>query len=146
MVKKIFTILLVVPVFVSIMLFSTFMTPVSAGEPGEVFIGDPVTPFQLFIDLSISQDLLKESFEIREGFRAPTQPGWEPSSSIETTASETNSKAPAVQQQPATRAPDAAFGNPVLSFDGIPFSGFVPPDPTGDVGPGHYIQMEIAIH
>jgi len=138
-----FNSLLVVPAFVSIMLFSTFMTPASAGGGGPDFIGLPVTPFVLDIDLSntVQATSLKEGFEIRESFRAPTQPGWAPSSSIETTASETNSKATAVQQQPATRAPDAAFGTPVLSFDGIPNSGFVPPDPNGDVGPNHYIQM-----
>ncbi|MGH7320245.1 MAG: hypothetical protein ACRELA_11560 [Candidatus Rokuibacteriota bacterium] len=34
---------------------------------------------------------------------------------------------------------------PVLSFDGIPFTGAVPPDPIGDVGPNHYIQMVNAV-
>ena len=29
----------------------------------------------------------------------------------------------------------------LLNFEGIPFTGFVPPDPVGDVGPGHYVQM-----
>lgn len=28
-----------------------------------------------------------------------------------------------------------------LSFDGIGFTGSVPPDPVGDVGPNHYVQM-----
>ena len=79
MVNKIFTILLVIPAFASIMLFSTFMTPVSAGGPGPDFIGAPVTPFILNIDLSnaVQVALLDGESEIREGFRAPTQPGWE---------------------------------------------------------------------
>ena len=29
----------------------------------------------------------------------------------------------------------------LLSFEGMAYSGFYPPDPNGDVGPNHYIQM-----
>ncbi len=29
---------------------------------------------------------------------------------------------------------------PILNFDGIPATGYVPPDTVGDVGPNHYIQ------
>ena len=142
MVNKIFTILLVIPAFASIMLFSTFMTPVSAGGPGPDFIGAPVTPFILNIDLSnaVQATSLKEGFEIREGFRAPTQPGWENHSAIETTASETNYKASEVQQL-SMHAVDATFGTPTQNFEGIPFTGFRPPDTNGDIGPNHYIQM-----
>lgn len=44
-----------------------------------------------------------------------------------------------------TRAPNLAlpFTNafePFLQFEGISFTGVVPPDPIGDVGPNHYVQ------
>jgi hypothetical protein len=35
----------------------------------------------------------------------------------------------------------AVIGAPILNFDGIGFTGAVPPDTVGDVGPNHYIQM-----
>ncbi|MPZ49625.1 MAG: DUF11 domain-containing protein [Dehalococcoidia bacterium] len=35
----------------------------------------------------------------------------------------------------------AEFANANPNFDGIPYTGFVPPDPVGDVGPNHYIEM-----
>src|SRR6185295_777194 len=40
-------------------------------------------------------------------------------------------------------APSAAERTPafILSFNGIGFGGSVPPDPIGDVGPNHYVQM-----
>jgi hypothetical protein len=33
------------------------------------------------------------------------------------------------------------FSTPGQSFDGIPFTGFIPPDTNGDVGPNHYVQQ-----
>lgn len=33
-----------------------------------------------------------------------------------------------------------AFGTPLLNFDGIAFTGALPPDPNGDIGQNHYIQ------
>ncbi len=36
--------------------------------------------------------------------------------------------------------PPAAFGVPALNVAGIDFTGAYPPDPTGDVGPSHYVQ------
>lgn len=38
-----------------------------------------------------------------------------------------------------TRAP-LAFGTPVVNVDGINYTGALPADPTGDVGPDHYVQ------
>jgi len=35
----------------------------------------------------------------------------------------------------------ASFSTPVPNFDGIPATGFTPPDTNGDVGPNHYVQM-----
>ncbi|MGR8997988.1 MAG: hypothetical protein ACU88J_02945 [Gammaproteobacteria bacterium] len=35
----------------------------------------------------------------------------------------------------------SSFAIPKLNFEGQGFSGFAPPDPVGDVGPRHYIQM-----
>jgi hypothetical protein len=34
-----------------------------------------------------------------------------------------------------------SFETPIVSRDGIPFTGFRPPDTNGDVGPNHYVQM-----
>ncbi len=34
-----------------------------------------------------------------------------------------------------------AFNTPDRNFDGLGFSGSNPPDPVGDVGPNHYVQM-----
>ena len=70
---------------------------------------------------------------------APPDPDWEPSL-IETTASETNYKVSAVQQ-PSIAAVDGTFGTPLVSFNGIPFTGARPPDTNADVGPNHVIQM-----
>ena len=39
------------------------------------------------------------------------------------------------------RTESARTPAPALSFDGIPYTGVVPPDPVGDVGPNHYVQM-----
>lgn len=38
-----------------------------------------------------------------------------------------------------TRAP-LAFGTPLLNVNGINYTGALPADPTGDVGPAHYVQ------
>src|SRR4030095_5946398 len=37
-------------------------------------------------------------------------------------------------------APDPTFGTPLRSFAGRNFTGVVPADPVGDVGPNHYVQ------
>lgn len=45
---------------------------------------------------------------------------------------------------PRTVFPAAApesFTQPNPNFNGIGFTGFTPPDPNGDVGPSHYVQM-----
>lgn len=34
----------------------------------------------------------------------------------------------------------ASFSTPTQNFDGIPATGFLPPDTVGDVGPDHYVQ------
>lgn len=39
------------------------------------------------------------------------------------------------------RSQDLVFSTPSLNFEGIPFSGALPPDTVGDVGLSHYIQM-----
>ena len=80
MVNKNFSILLVVPVFVSIMLFSSFMTPVSAGmDGGPDFTGGPISSFDLDIDLGLAPQTASPQgeLEIKENFMAPVQPGWE---------------------------------------------------------------------
>ena len=143
MVNKIFTILLVIPAFASIMLFSTFMTPVSAGNPGPDFIGTPVTPVLLNIDLSTtlaSAASLDGESEIRGGYVAPTQPGWENHSAVETTEG-TTYYATSQQLLPSIAAIDVTFGTPVVNFEGISINGAVPPDTNADVGPNHVIQM-----
>jgi len=58
---------------------------------------------------------------------------------------------PAPAPRPAARArllanptappPSALFVPPDLNFDGQGFTGVVPPDPVGDIGPHHYIQI-----
>jgi len=50
---------------------------------------------------------------------------------------------PRVPDQLVAPAPAAAerTPTPLLSFDGISANGLVPPDPNGDVGPNHYVQM-----
>ncbi len=44
-------------------------------------------------------------------------------------------------QESAADATDRNFDPPELNFDGISFTGAVPPDTVGDVGLNHYIQM-----
>ena len=39
------------------------------------------------------------------------------------------------------RTESARTPAPARSFDGIPYTGVVPPDPVGDVGLNHYVQM-----
>ena len=36
---------------------------------------------------------------------------------------------------------DRVFTSPGLNFPGISFTGAAPPDPVGEVGPNHYVQM-----
>jgi hypothetical protein len=45
----------------------------------------------------------------------------------------------AQQQRPPAAADRTP--SPILGFDGIGAAGSVPPDPNGDVGPNHYVQM-----
>jgi hypothetical protein len=47
----------------------------------------------------------------------------------------------AVQEGSVLGLAPRAFTPPELDFDGQGFSGVAPPDPVGDVGPTHYIQM-----
>ena len=45
-------------------------------------------------------------------------------------------------QEKASRDASRVFTTPGrVNFEGIPFTGVVPPDTVGDVGPNHYIQM-----
>ena len=41
----------------------------------------------------------------------------------------------------SSRAATASSPDPILSFDGIGATGFVPPDTAGAVGPNHFVQM-----
>lgn len=44
-------------------------------------------------------------------------------------------------QESAPQGWARAFGTPILNFEGQGFTGVHPPDPEGDVGPHHYLQM-----
>jgi hypothetical protein len=44
-------------------------------------------------------------------------------------------------QRPATLGPGREQPSIVAQFDGIPATGFVPPDTVGAIGPNHYVQM-----
>ncbi len=48
---------------------------------------------------------------------------------------------PLVQLGTGAARAAAAVPAPSLSFEGVSFTGAYPPDPVGDVGPDHYIQM-----
>ena len=45
------------------------------------------------------------------------------------------------QENLVSRAPDQNFSMPDLNFEGLSFSGGIPPDTVGEVGANHYIQM-----
>lgn len=47
----------------------------------------------------------------------------------------------ALQEQLVRGTTDPGFGTPILNLDAQLFTGVNPPDPVGDVGPNHYIQM-----
>jgi uncharacterized repeat protein (TIGR01451 family) len=47
----------------------------------------------------------------------------------------------AYQSADALADTPAEFSNPTPNFDGIAFTGFIPPDTNGDVGPNHYVQQ-----
>ncbi len=46
-----------------------------------------------------------------------------------------------LQASARTESADRIFSSPVLNIAGINFTGALPPDTVGDVGPNHYIQM-----
>ena len=50
---------------------------------------------------------------------------------------------PLLERQAAAEgaATAKAFGTPGLNFEGISYTGVVPPDTVGEIGPDHYIQM-----
>ncbi len=43
------------------------------------------------------------------------------------------------------RTAGGGLSAPRVNIDGIHFTGFVPPDPVGDIGPNHYVQMANAV-
>jgi hypothetical protein len=48
---------------------------------------------------------------------------------------------PLLALQRSAPAASGTFSPLLVDIDGIPYGGTWPPDPVGDVGPGHYIQM-----
>ncbi len=82
----------------------------------------------------------------------PTVPPWQPGDPITRRPARRTTRqnpapgaAAAAAPDPLLAAPDAPisppFVPPALNFEGQAFTGAVPPDTVGDVGPAHYIQM-----
>jgi hypothetical protein len=122
-------------------LFAVFLPLIARGEaqppgPGIAgpFYGQPVTPHVFTGDL---RDL-------------PLKAGWvagnplivvpEGGNGGDTVSPPTRAAAlPSLAS--SAPSPSQVLGAPRQSFEGIAFTGFVPPDTVGDVGPNHYIQM-----
>ncbi len=108
-----------------------------AGAQAQPRVGEPVTPLVRDIDLR-SVVVRAEAWAAGEPVR------------ITEDLKETESPLPllgaAESGSPAGTAPSRATRiralapTPLVSVPGIPATGFLPPDPVGDVGPRHYIQ------
>ena len=112
--------------------------PVS-GQIEGLYVSEPVTPF--VVDAKMMSTLAATSAwqpgnPIKERDWAPPQVGFQ-----SLTDPQDVIPVPQQRQSQLLGPVDATFSTPVVNFEGIPFSGFVPPDTNGDVGPNHYIQM-----
>lgn len=90
----------------------------------------PVTPFVFTKDLrTLPKGQPGPEREVNERRRPPVDPAW--------------TKASAVPDPVVQRTMPVVQGGPTpgVNFAGIAFTGPRPPDPIGDVGPNHYIQM-----
>ena len=122
----------------SIVMLLALAVPAGAQIQGGPQVGEPVTPDVLDIDLrSIVQarvqawtegDPVRIIEDLKEAEAPPALPLAEAAGSPEGTA-------PPAATRIRALAPAA-----VVSFPGIPATGFLPPDTVGDVGPKHYIQ------
>jgi len=116
----------------------SYSIPVS-GQVEEFYVSEPVTPFVVtpgMMKSLVASSTWQPGDPITEGFVAPSQEGFESTSSINVE----NSAGALQQQGQLAMHIDPTFANPVTSFNGISFTGFAPPDTNGDVGPNHYIE------
>ncbi len=70
--------------------------------------------------------------------RLPTAKAWKPGDPVRVIR---QGEREPEQEESKSREEGGEVATPVVSFDGIPATGSLPPDTVGDVGPGHYIQM-----
>ena len=110
-----------------------------AEAAGPVYVSPVVTP-GLSPDVSSlpSEQPVAESGKVREV--NPRRTGNIPSGSAEKTEAMEQSAHMAPEGNVSPRV-DFASPELLLSFEGMSATGFVPPDPVGDVGPNHYVQM-----
>jgi len=104
---------------------------------GAQVVGSPVTPVTVYIDI----------------FSIEPPPPWRPGDPIReiprrSVGGERDLPEPSVglpdplvdEQRSAHLNNDRAFTTPMANFDGQGFTGIIPPDPVGDVGPVYYLQ------
>jgi len=112
---------------------------VSTQIPNVIDESAPVTPRRVDIDVrSLSVPAWKPGDPIREvPRRYYPKPG-----SFPTHDPESSDRLVQQQQQATQNQPEGTggFTTPSRTFSGIGFSGVNPPDPTGAVGPNHYVQ------
>lgn len=104
-------------------------------QPEGPFVSEPVTPVAVIVDLS--------NLTVPDPWK-PGDPYFEVPQAEPTLESQTE-PAQALPEPAQTASQVSACSNglsdPIVSFDGIPATGNYPPDPVGDVGPNHYVQM-----
>ncbi len=104
----------------------------NSGGSSAVFVSDVVVPHVLDVDLS----------------RLNPSPPWQPGDPIEVVPEgvhfDVGSEGSPSWVDPVRQGPtegSAFSGTLVTTFEAIPFTGSLPPDVVGDVGPDHYIAM-----
>lgn len=128
----------------------------ATGAPGPAGAEGPDTAPKVLRGASQSDPVTPRVFsgDLR---RLPTARAWRPGDPVRVVPKRARPpQRPGPQAMPQQPARDPLLGlagakqggkapalssAPDLNFEGIPFTGTFPPDPNGDVGPNHYIQM-----
>jgi hypothetical protein len=121
--------------------YRLFLPIIVRGGDGGPIVGEPVTPHVFDGDL---RDLpTVEPWQPGDPIRVVPRGLWPVQEPERTQIEAGPSQDPLLGlQESASQDVDSLdFSIPNLNFEGISFTGVFPPDPVGDVGPDHYIQM-----
>ncbi|MBI2569051.1 MAG: hypothetical protein HYV63_18695 [Candidatus Schekmanbacteria bacterium] len=119
-------------------------TTASAGEPSPLAIEvlGPAAPHAF--DGSLAELPLAKKWKPGDPIRVVMAPGeghQHPSQGDKPAIRASGSGLVSALDQGSTAVSAAATPSASANFDGIDFTGYLPPDTVGDVGPNHYVQM-----